>query len=199
MNDNLPDNAPSQDLRHDEVQDYLDILLRQATERPEAQPDQITEHKEQAESTRVLQQPVGKSAALLTMIGGTSVAPVRPAIVNGFPPTKVSLPPSILPSSARPFAEPSKPLAFKVRIPKAPDSDEAPAVPPVEKQPEPANQLLLSPVPEQAHEPEVVSSPAAESVTEVKTSPLLASQYQWMEGRAGLNSPLSAYCLVWEV
>ncbi len=97
MKDNPPNDHDRQD--QDQVQDYLDMLLTQATERPEAQvnPERESEPQPAAEESPA------KVAPSLTMVGGTSLVSA-PAT-------------SPVHKTTKPFAEPVKPLAFKVPLP----------------------------------------------------------------------------------
>lgn len=97
-----PDSDKPAEQPAEEVQDYLDQLLFQATERPEAQVSQLPELC--ADQNLEQRQQVGKLKASpsLTMVAGTDLT----ATAN-----KSS---GAQKESQRPFAERSRPLAFKL-------------------------------------------------------------------------------------
>ncbi|MEE8058887.1 MAG: chemotaxis protein CheW [Pseudomonadales bacterium] len=119
MADDPSDNHPkNQDQAHDEVQNYLDMMLAQATEPPEAQISRLPERVEQVEAKDHDRPLLAKVVLPLTMVGGTVVS------------TKSTLPKSMPRSrpliSKRSYAEPAKPLAFK--MPTVKPKVEAPVV-----------------------------------------------------------------------
>lgn len=100
-----PDNK-SDEKPVEEVQDYLDELLFQATERPEAQVSQWPEQRSDQNLER--RQRAGKfkgspafASSPLTMVAGTDLTPVTSKA-------------GVEKESPRPFADPAKPLTFKL-------------------------------------------------------------------------------------
>ena len=95
--------SENQNFAQKEVQDYLDLLLTQASETPEAQVNQTPERVKQTEDrfreTRVQETVIKTKLAIppLTMVGGTTVTAKQTAQ-----------------SRSRSFAEPVRSLPFKM-------------------------------------------------------------------------------------
>lgn len=92
-----PDNDNPKEQPAEEVQGYLDDLLFQATERPEAQisqlPERLADQNQQAGKL--------KASPSLTMVAGTDL-------------TAAASKSAALKEPRRPYAEPPKPLSFKL-------------------------------------------------------------------------------------
>ena len=180
MSDKPADSDTSQEgSLQEEVQDYLDMLLTQATEKPEAQvdiePEQGPVPDEQAE-TEHARRGSGSVAAVarsLTMVGGTAVRSISPKPVAAKPLPWAEPP--------KPSAPPVKPITLKlpvVETRQAPPIDAPPTtapaveVPPVEVPPVTASPVKASPIEASPTEASPIKAPPAPPVETAPAPPV---------------------------
>jgi purine-binding chemotaxis protein CheW len=182
----MTDKPQDDDAPQEAVQDYLDMLLSKATDKPEAQIEQRVETKslEQVKQPTLLGRIEAKRfvhTPLSIVVGGASVkANIEPQSS-----------PKLVPDShnIRPFAEPVKPLTLKIpavkKAPKEPEPVPVVKAPPVETK-IPVEPPVIEGIveePEIAESPVEVEEEVVESVTFEPTQWLESGRPSWAQSR----------------
>ncbi len=197
MNDKPSDNqagdkpADSQDRAQErvqeQVQDYLDMLLSPASTGPERQVDPFPERAEQLEASVNERASAVKLAPPLIMVGGSVV----------------SAKPLIKPLLKRPFAEPAKPMAFKMLgLKPQPPVLEVKTVPPVSLS-DKIDPSLRSEVDKRSAEPTPAKmegpSPEVEGIDAIEASVETPLTTQWLENGRPSWAQQRFECLLFSV
>ncbi len=170
--------SDDESLLSQDVQDYLDLLLNPATEKNDAQvntapPVSISHIADKRTNLEEEKNTHSKGASRsLTMVAGTAVSrgAIKPKRREDAPADRQ--PQKSAGDTERPFAEPVKPLTFKVPLPKVQVEPEVEAEPEIEKKPaEPEIKVKEPEVKEtEAKSPEpppVKQEPSTEETVEV--------------------------------